>query len=157
MREEITPFHYIYDIVITSKMPENKTRPTSTPVIDFIDAVENDTRRSDSYVLVDLMQKITGHPPVMWGDALIGFGSYHYKYESGREGDMLMAGFSPRKQNLALYNTGHKRYPELMEKLGKYKTGKSCLYINKLSDVDLDVLSQLIKTAYIHMKTKYNS
>lgn len=138
-------------------MPENKTRPTSTSVTDFIDAMENDSRRSDSYVLLELFQKITAHPAILWGDTLIGFGSYHYKYESGREGDMLMAGFSPRKQNLALYNTGHKRYPELMEKLGKHKTGKSCLYINKLSDVDLEVLSQLIKAGYDHLKTKYNS
>lgn len=138
-------------------MSENKTRPTSLSVKEFIKGIENETRRSDSYVLLDLFEKITGHPPVLWGNSLIGFGSYHYKYDSGREGDMLMAGFSPRKQNLALYNTGHKRYPELMEKLGKHKTGKSCLYINKLSEVHLDVLTELIRTAYEHMKTKYNS
>jgi len=137
-------------------MAENKTKPSSISVANFIDSVENDTRRSDSYVLLDLFEKITNHPPVMWGTTLIGFGSYHYKYESGREGDMLMAGFSPRKQNLALYNTGHIRYPELMEKLGKYKVGKSCLYINKLSDVDLEVLSELIKNGYNHLKLKQN-
>lgn len=138
-------------------MSENITRPTTLSVIEFINAVENDTRRSDSYVLLDLLEKITGHPPVLWGNSLIGFGSYHYKYDSGREGDMLMAGFSPRKQSLSIYNTGFKRYPELMEKLGKHKTGGSCLYINKLSDVNLDVLTELISTAYEHMKTKYNS
>lgn len=138
-------------------MSENKTLPTSFSVTEFIKAVENETRRTDSFVLLDLIEKITGHPPVLWGNSLIGFDSYHYKYDSGREGDMLMAGFSPRKQNLALYNTGHKRYPELMEKLGKHKVGKSCLYINKLSDVDLEVLSELIKTGYDHLKTKYNS
>lgn len=138
-------------------MSENKTRPTEISVTEFVEAVENETRRADSYVLLDLIEKITGHPAILWGNSLIGFGSYHYKNESGREGDMLMAGFSPRKQNLAIYNTGHKRYPKLMEKLGKHKIGKSCLYINKLSDVDLEVLSELIKTGYDHIKTKYNS
>ncbi len=138
-------------------MSDNITRPTSLSVQEFIDAVENKTRRNDSYILLELLQKITGHPPVLWGNSLIGFGSYHYKYDTGREGDMLMAGFSPRKQNLAIYNTGHQRYPELLEKLGKHKTGKSCLYINRLSDVDLDVLTELIKTGYNRMKIKYNS
>lgn len=138
-------------------MSDNKTRPTSSSVNAFIDAVENETRRSDSYVLLDLLQKITEHPPILWGTSLIGFGSYHYTYDSGREGDMLLAGFSPRKQNLALYNTGFKRYPELMEKLGKHKTGKSCLYITNLSDVNIKVLSELIKISFEHMKTKYNS
>ncbi len=138
-------------------MSDNKTRPTSTSVNSFIDAVENDTRRSDSYILLGLLQKITDHPPILWGNSMIGFGSYHYTYDSGREGDMLLAGFSPRKQNIALYNTGFKRYPELIGKLGKHKTGKSCLYITKLSDVDIDVLTELIRTAYDHMSTKYNS
>lgn len=138
-------------------MSENITKPTSLSVTEFIDAVENETRRSDSYVLFQLFEKITGYPPVLWGNSLIGFGSYHYIYDSGREGDMLMAGFSPRKQNLALYNTGHVRYPELLNKLGKHKTGKSCLYINKLSDVNLDVLTELIETSYTYMKIKYNS
>lgn len=138
-------------------MSENKTRATTDSVRTFLDTVENETRRSDSYVLLALMEKITGHPPVLWGTSLVGYGSYHYQYDSGREGDMLMAGFSPRKQNLALYNTGFKRYPKLMEQLGKYKTGKSCLYITKLADVDLDVLAELIKTAFDHMNKKYNS
>ncbi len=139
------------------KMSENKTTATTASVRTFLDTVENETRRSDSYVLLELMEKITGHPPVLWGTSLVGYGSYHYQYDSGREGDMLMAGFSPRKQNLALYNTGFKRYPKLMEQLGKYKTGKSCLYITKLADVDLDVLAELIKTAFDHMNKKYNS
>ncbi len=138
-------------------MPENKTIATTASVKAFLDAVENETRRNDSYALLELIQKITGHPPVLWGNSLIGFGSYHYKYDTGREGDMLMAGFSPRKQNLAIYNTGFIRYPEIMNRLGKYKAGKSCLYINKLSDVDLNVLTELIKTAYDYMNKKYNS
>lgn len=138
-------------------MSDNITRPTSRSVQEFIAAVVNETRRNDSYILLELLQKITGHPPILWGNSLIGFGSYHYKYDSGREGDMLIAGFSPRKQNLAIYNTGHQNHPELMEKLGKHKTGKSCLYVNKLSDVDMDVLTELIKTGYNRMKIKYNS
>ena len=138
-------------------MSDNKTRPTSTSVNSFIEAVENHTRRSDSAMLLDFLRKITDHPPILWGNSLIGFGSYHYTYGSGREGDMLLAGFSPRKQNFALYNTGFKRYSELIKKLGKHKTGKSCLYITKLSDVDFDVLTELIRTAYDNMNTKYNS
>ncbi len=138
-------------------MSDNKTRPTSSSVNVFIYAVENETRRSDSYVLLNHLQKITEHPPILWGTSRIGFGTYHSTYDSGRLGDMLLAGFSPRKQNLALYNTGFKRYPELIEKLGKHKTGKSCLYSTKLSDVNLEVLSELIKTSFEHMKTKYNS
>lgn len=138
-------------------MSANKTIATTASVQAFLDAVENKTRRIDSYALLDLIQKITGHPPVLWGNSLVGFGSYHYTYDTGREGDMLLAGFSPRKQNIAIYNTGFNRYPELMNRLGKFKTGKSCLYINKLSDIDIDVLSELIETAYQHMNNKYNS
>ncbi|TMM57539.1 DUF1801 domain-containing protein [Maribacter algarum] len=138
-------------------MSENKTIATTASARAFLDTVENETRRNDSYTLLDLIQKITGQPPVLWGNSLIGFGSYHYKYDTGREGDMLMAGFSPRKQNLAIYNTGFIRYPDIMKRLGKYKAGKSCLYINKLSDVDLDVLSELIEKAYDYMNKKYNS
>lgn len=135
---------------------ENKTRPTANSVEAFLATVTNETRHADSLFLLDLYRKITGHPPVLWGNSLIGFDSYHYKYDSGREGDMLMAGFSPRKQNLALYHTGHVRYPELLAKLGRYKTGKSCLYITKLSNVDLEALTQLIQSGYDHMKLKYN-
>jgi len=138
-------------------MSENKTKPTSISVQAFVDALENETRRNDSYVLLDLIQKITGQSPVMWGTSIVGFDQYHYKYDTGREGDMPMAGFSPRKQNLAFYNTGFKRYPEIMARLGKHKTGTSCLYINKLSDINLSVLSELITTAYQHMKNKYNN
>ncbi len=118
-------------------MSENKTKATTTSVQAFSDAVENETRHDDSYVILDFIQKITGHSPVLWGTSLVGFGSYHYKYDTGREGDMLLAVFSLRKQNIAIYNTGFMRYPKLMERLGKYKSGKSCLYINKLSDVNI--------------------
>ena len=136
-------------------MSENKTKALTDSVQVFLDAVENETRKKDALILIEMMQKITGHPPVLWGTSIIGFGSYHYKYDSGREGDMPIAGFSPRKQNLALYNTGFIRYPEIMERIGKYKSGKLCLYINKLSDVNLDVLNELLTTACIHIKKKH--
>jgi len=138
-------------------MSENKTKATTTSVQAFLKEVANETRRNDSYVLLKLFQKITGHPPVLWGTSLIGFDRYHYTYDTGREGDMMLAGFSPRKQHLAIYNTGFKRYPELMDRLGRYKAAKSCFYITKLSDIDIDVLSELIKSGYDHMKNKYNS
>ncbi|MEK6153580.1 DUF1801 domain-containing protein [Flavobacteriaceae bacterium 3-367] len=138
-------------------MAQNKTIPNQGSVTAFLDSVEEDTKREDAYALLQLMKKITGQPPVMWGNSIVGFGSYHYKYNSGREGDMLLTGFSPRKQNFALYiMTGFKRYPELMEKLGKHKTGKSCLYIKRLKDVDTDILTQLISASYEHYHTKYN-
>jgi len=99
-----------------------------------------------------LMQRVTGEKPVMWGDSIIGFGSYHYKYASGREGDWFLTGFAPRKQNLTLYiMSGFELYDELLGKLGKYKTGKSCLYINKLEDVDQDVLLELVKQSAEHV------
>lgn len=138
-------------------MAQNKTIPNQASVTAFLDAVEEDSKRDDAYALLRLMEKITGHPPVMWGNSIVGFGSYHYKYNSGREGDMLLTGFSPRKQNFALYiMAGFDRYPELMKKLGKHKTGKSCLYIKRLKDVDPDVLAQLISASYEHYNTKYN-
>jgi len=138
-------------------MSDNKTVPTNTPVMEFLETITNNTRREDSLVLMQIMKEITGHSPVLWGTSLIDFDSYHYKYDTGTEGDMLVSGFSPRKQNLALYNTGFVRYPELLQKLGKHKTGKSCLYINKLSDVNIDILKTLIETSYNHMKMKYNN
>ncbi|MEO0527445.1 MAG: DUF1801 domain-containing protein, partial [Bacteroidota bacterium] len=124
-------------------MAQNKTVPNALSVTDFLNTVENDEKRKDAYRLLKLMGEITGQPPVMWGNSIIGFGSYHYKYDTGREGDMLLTGFSPRKQNFALYvMAGFDRYPDLMTKLGKHKTGKSCLYIKKLEDVDIEILTQ---------------
>ncbi|MEM7380092.1 MAG: DUF1801 domain-containing protein [Bacteroidota bacterium] len=138
-------------------MAQNKTIPNSASVTSFLDAVEDQQKREDSYALLDLMKEITGKEPVMWGPSIVGFGSYHYKYDSGREGDMLLTGFSPRKQNLTMYIlSGFDRYDYLMQKLGKYKTGKSCLYIKRLSDVDMEVLTELITTAYEYYDKKYN-
>ena len=139
-------------------MAENKTKPTQVSVVDFLEALTDERKKSDCYVLLDIMKKITGEEPVMWGPGIVGFGSYHYTYETGREGDMILTGFSPRAQNISIYvMAGFERYPELIQKLGKHKTGKSCLYIKRLSDIDMDVLLELITTSYVHMNTKYNS
>jgi len=109
-----------------------KTRPTDRDVEEFLNSIENEKKRMDSYAILDLMQSVTGAEPVMWGDSIIGFGSYHYKYASGREGEWFLTGFSPRKQNLTLYiMSGFDRYDELLNDLGKYTTGKACLYIKK--------------------------
>ena len=138
-------------------MSTNKTQPTDSDPRDFIASVENENRRQDAELMLGIMEEITGEKPVMWGPSLIGYGAYHYKYDSGREGDFFMTGFSPRKQNMALYiMPGFDRFPELMGKLGKHKTGKSCLYINKLKDVDMDVLKTLIEEGFQYIKNKYH-
>lgn len=137
-------------------MSEPKTVPTNVKPEDFIAAVDHDVRRADGFRLLEMFREITGEPAVMWGPSIIGFGTYHYKYESGREGDMLMTGFSPRKQKHSLYILpGFERYGELLSKLGKYKTGKSCLYINKLADVDEQVLRELIAESVAYMREEY--
>jgi hypothetical protein len=134
---------------------ENKTQPTEKSVIDFLNSVENDQRRDDSFEVLKLMEKITGEPAKMWGPSIVGFGSYHYKYATGREGDFLATGFSPRKTALTLYiMSGFSNYHKLMENLGKYKTGKSCLYVKKLTDLNLVVLSNLIKESYDYINNK---
>ncbi len=139
-------------------MSANKTRPNNASVISFLDKVEDQVQKRDSYTLIDILKEITGEEPVIWGSSIIGFGSYHYKYDSGREGDMMLTGFSPRKQNLSLFiMAGFTKYEKLMQKLGKYKTGKSCLYIKRLSDINMDVLTELIKASYNHHNNKYNS
>ena len=135
---------------------DNKTQPTKQSVTSFIDALEHETRRSDSKKLLKMMKEITGEKPAMWGPSIIGFGKYHYKYDSGREGDFMMTGFAARKANMAVYiMPGFKPYAALLAKLGKHKTGGSCLYINKLADVDEAVLRTLVEKAYADMKKKY--
>ncbi|MTI39751.1 DUF1801 domain-containing protein [Fulvivirga lutimaris] len=137
-------------------MSENKTKETDLSVTDFINSIDDETKRNDSHNLVKLMQEITGSEPKMWGATMVGFGNYHYKYDSGREGDFFRAGFSPRKTALTLYiMAGFSRYDELMEKLGKYRTGKSCLYVKKLADIDMDVLRELIEASVAYMNKKY--
>lgn len=139
-------------------MANNKTVPTNVSVQEFLDRLEDGNKRKDSYMLLNLMEKISGEPPVMWGPSIIGFGSYHYKYDSGREGDMLRIGFSPRRQNFSLYvGAGAKHNQGFLTKLGKHKIGKSCLYIKRLSDVDMNILEALIRSTYEHDKKKYNS
>jgi hypothetical protein len=133
-------------------MSEPKTKKNDASVEGFLNGVENEKKRQDSYAILELMREVTGEEPAMWGPSIIGFGSYHYKYANGREGDWMITGFSPRKQNLTLYiMPGFDRYESLLEKLGKYKTGKSCLYVNKLEDVDPKVLRELVKKSVEHM------
>ncbi|MFZ1731103.1 MAG: DUF1801 domain-containing protein [Bacteroidota bacterium] len=136
-------------------MAELKTKANEGDVEKFLSGVENEKRREDSFALLTLMKKITKEEPKMWGPTIVGFGQYRYKYASGREGDWMLTGFSPRKTALTVYiMAGFERYEELMAKLGKYKTGSSCLYINKLEDVDLKVLTELIRQSVAHMKKK---
>lgn len=137
-------------------MTENKTKPTDVSVGSFLDGVENERKRADAYELLAMMKRITGLEPTMWGPSIVGFGKYHYRYESGREGDFLRVGFSPRKTALTLYiMPGFDRYDDLMSRLGKYKTGKSCLYIKRLDDIDRDVLAELITESLDYMNEKY--
>lgn len=131
-------------------MADIKTKPTSQDVVEFLGSVENETRREDGLTLLNLMEEITGVDAVMWGRAIVGFGSCHYKYASGREGDMPQVSFSPGKQNMTLYlRGGLESYNPLLNKLGKYRTsGGGCLYINKLSDVDLDVVREMVRQSF---------
>lgn len=135
-------------------MTELKTRPTDKSVKEFLNKVENTKRRDDCFKILKLMQDITQEKPIMWGDSIVGFGSYHYKYASGREADWLAIGFSPRKQYLTIYiMDGFEKYDDLLKKLGKHKLGKSCLYINKLEDVSIPVLKELMSESVKYVKT----
>ena len=139
-------------------MTQNKTVPTSASVEEFLDAISQEEKRADAYELLEMMRAVTGEKAVMWGSSIVGFGSYHYKYDSGREGDMLLTGFSPRARNFSLYvGAGNPRLEPYLQKLGKHSTGKSCLYINRLSDVDLKVLRELIRFSHQYYKNKYNN
>lgn len=134
-------------------MAQLKTQPNDQSVTAFLNRVEDETKRQDSFTILDLMQQATGDEPVMWGDSIIGFGTYHYKYASGREGDWFLVGFSPRVQNLTLYiMSGFDEYEELLGKLGKHSTGKSCLYVKRLENIDLNVLKELVEKSVAHMK-----
>jgi hypothetical protein len=133
-------------------MAELKTRPTDQSVEAFLNGVDHERKREDSFAILELMKEATGEEAKMWGDSIVGFGTYRYKYASGREGEWMLTGFSPRKQNLTLYiMSGFDEYDALLGKLGKYKTGKSCLYINKLADVDVDALKELVRRSAEHM------
>ncbi|MCH7689946.1 MAG: DUF1801 domain-containing protein [candidate division Zixibacteria bacterium] len=137
-------------------MAELKTKETKLSVTKFIGKVEDDQKRQDLQAILKLMKQVTKEEPKIWGDSMIGFGHFHYKSDSGREGDWFLTGFSPRKQNLTIYITpGFDKYDSLMKQLGKHKTSKGCLYIKKLEDVDMKVLKELIKQSYQDMKKKY--
>ena len=133
-------------------MAELKTKKNDQDVNAFLDRIEDEKKRQDSKAILKLMQDVTGEAPTMWGDSIVGFGSYDYKYASGREGNWFLTGFAPRKQNLTLYiMSGFEAYDDLMSKLGKYKTGKSCLYIKKIEDIDMQVLSELVRQSAEHI------
>ncbi|SRR5690606_16389435 len=137
-------------------MAEAKMKLNDGDVQAFLNSVENEQKRADSFTVLRLMQEVTGEEPKMWGDSIVGFGSYHYKYASGREGDAPRVGFSPRKQNLTLYvMTGSEREDALLERLGKHTTGKSCLYVKRLSDVDQGVLRELVEECVARMDELY--
>ena len=137
-------------------MAELKTRVNDASVDKFLKDFPED-KQKDCYTLLEMMKKVTKSEPKMWGTSIIGFGDYHYKYESGREGDFFLTGFSPRKQNLTLYiHPGFDEYSSLLKKLGKYKTGKACLYIKKLDDVDKKVLNEIV-TKSVKTMAKNNS
>jgi hypothetical protein len=126
-------------------MAELKTKPSDASVERFLAAIEDEARRADCRALVRIMKEATGSPPRMWGSSIVGFGDYHFKYASGREGDWFLTGFSPRKQDLTLYVMGgFENHRDLMEKLGKFKTGKGCLYLKRLDDAHLPTLKRLI-------------
>ncbi|MEL6738520.1 MAG: DUF1801 domain-containing protein [Pseudomonadota bacterium] len=143
-------------------MGEAKTVPTGAEVADFIAGVEPEAKREDAKVLLEIFERVTGEPAMMWGPSIIGFGQYHYKYATGREGDSMRSGFSPRKAKHSLYLMGRyvdeatgKRVDALLEKMGKHKTGASCVYVNKLADIDLAVLEEIIAVCWETMNRVY--
>ena len=137
-------------------MSENKTKLTDQSVKSFIESLDDQQKIADSYSLVNLMKDVTGCEPKMWRSSIIGFGQYHYKYESGREGDWLKTGFSPRKREFSIYiMSGFKQHDELMKKLGKYRTGKSCLYVRRLEDINTDVLENLVQESVKFVDKQY--
>lgn len=139
-------------------MAKLKTSKNDASVDAFLQSIDDEKKRRDSYELLQLMKDVTGREPAMWGKSIVGFGSYHYKYKSGQEGDWFLTGFSPRKQNLTLYiMPGFERYEKLMAKLGKHKTGKACLYVKKLEDVDRGVLKSLVSESVKYMEEKYGA
>jgi len=137
-------------------MAKLKTQKNTASVKEYLDAVDDEQQKKDCQEIGRMMQSITGKKPRMWGTSIVGFGSYHYRYASGREGDWPLCGFSPRKQAMSLYiMSGFGDYEELMARLGKHKTGKSCLYIKKLDDVDREVLKQVVSRSVKYMRETY--
>lgn len=125
---------------------ENKTKPNILNVDEYLDTITDDLKKSDSLKLVEIMKSVSGLEPVMWGASIVGFGTYHYKYASGREGDWFLIGFSPRKNNFSIYVKSYvENYEEELLKIGKHKTGKGCIYVKKLSDIDIEVLKDILR------------
>jgi len=130
-------------------MAENKTKPTKGSVTAFLNKIKDQQLRDDCFAILEMMQKVSNCEPIMWGSAIVGFGTYHYVYESGREGDTILIGFSPRKQNISIYLMGGlNKVEDKLSKLGKYKTGGGCLYIKSLSDVNVTVLKKIFAKAF---------
>ena len=139
-------------------MADLKTKPTDVPVLDYLNAIENAQVRQDCLAILDIMQAATKAEPNMWGSSIVGFGTYHYVYASGREGDWMLVGFSPRKQNISLYlMAGFEQYEEILAKLGKYSRGKGCLYVKRLSDIHVPTLEKLIQESVNHMINTHSS
>jgi len=135
-----------------------KTQPNDASVTDYLATIEDDTRRADCEAICALMQRVTGAEPVMWGDRIVGFGTYDYTYASGQAGTWFLCGFAPRKRDLTLYiMDGFGAYDDLMQQLGKHKTGKSCLYIRRLSDIDVETLEALIRDSVQAMRERYDA
>lgn len=137
-------------------MAELKTKPTDDSVEKYLAGVEDDGRRRDCFELLELMREVTGEEPALWGGSMVGFGSYHYRYDSGHEGNSFLTGFAPRKRNLSLYlNCYLEPDDELLSRLGKVKSGKACIYLSKLEDIDLEVLRALVKRSVADLKERY--
>jgi hypothetical protein len=137
-------------------MATNKTTETKKSVTQFIKSIPDKVKQQDSHRIIDLMQKATGYPPKMWGPSIIGFGNSHYKYESGHEGDMPLVGFSPRSTAIVFYLSGNfKGREQMLEKLGKHKTGKGCVYVKMLEDIDIKVLEKMIAASAKHVQSVY--
>lgn len=137
-------------------MAENKTQPTGVPIETFLSGLVPESKREEAHRLDTLFREVTGWTPRMWGPSIVGYGSYHYRYESGREGDFLATGFSPRKARHSIYILpGYHDYAAILVRLGKHKTAKSCLYVNTLADIDLDVLAELIEAGLRDLSTRY--
>ena len=140
------------------KSSDNKTQPTALCPAEFIAGIDNPVRKADAEVLLDWFQEVTGFPAVMWGSTIIGYGRYHYVYDSGRSGDSMMTGFSPRKASLSIYiMPGYQDLDSFLQRLGKHRTGKSCLYINKLADIDIDVLEEIVRHGIRHLEDRYET
>lgn len=137
-------------------MAELKTKKNDSDIIEFLNKIDNEEKKTDCFKLLELFEQLTNETPKMWGTSIVGFGSYHYKSDSGREGEWFLTGFSPRKQNLTIYIiAGFGEYDDIMQNLGKYKTGSSCLYVKKLADIDLEKLKTLVEKSVAHLKKRY--